>query len=127
MSRSVETTERVDDVVGRQLLCDCWDCQVDIGSEEIVLGVLRESVRRANVTLLQLFVHEFSPSGVSAVAIIAESHIIIHTWPEKRYAALDAFTCGPAGMPEHAIKTVVDAFLPKQFKTRVVLRRALHE
>lgn len=114
--------EPVADIVGRQLLCDCWDCQADIGSAKAVLAVLKESVRGMNVTLLELFTHEFTPQGFTAVAIIAESHIFIHTWPEKRYAALDAFTCGNKAIPERAIEVVCEAFRPKHFKVTKINR-----
>ena len=116
--------DKVQNVVGRQLLCDFWDCEADLGSLESVLGVLRESVRRANVTLLEIFVHEFSPQGVTAVAVIAESHIFIHTWPEKRYVAVDAFTCGTNVMPERAIQVVTEAFSPKHTEVVQVQRRS---
>jgi len=111
-------------VVGRQLLCDFWECEADLASLESVLGVLRESVKRANVTLLEIFVHEFSPQGVTAVAVIAESHIFIHTWPEKGYVAVDAFTCGANVMPERAIQVVSEAFCPKHTEVVQVHRRS---
>lgn len=113
-----------DDVVGRQYVCDYWGCQGDIGSADAVLKVLREAVERSNATLLKLFIHQFSPQGVTAIAIIAESHIIIHTWPEKRYIALDVFTCGEQAIPERAVEIVREAFVPSQVETREIRRRA---
>lgn len=113
-----------DDIVGRQILCDCWDCEADIGSAETVLAALKESTRRANVTLLEVFSHEFSPGGFTAVAMIAESHIFIHTWPEKRYVAVDVFTCGTNAIPERAIEVVREVFAPSHFKVVEVKRRS---
>lgn len=112
------------EVVGRQVLCDCWDCEADLGDAAAVVAALREAVERARVTLLELFVHQFSPAGVTAVAVIAESHMFIHTWPEKRYVALDAFTCGDSAMPELACEVVRNAFRPKRFKIVALERRA---
>lgn len=114
----------VDEIVGRQILCDCWECEADIGCAETVLAALRESARRANVTVLELFSHGFSPEGFTAVAMLAESHIFIHTWPEKRYVAVDVFTCGNNAMPERAIEVVREVFAPKQFKVIEVERRS---
>jgi S-adenosylmethionine decarboxylase len=58
---------------------------------------LRRAVEAAGATLLPLHLHAFSPSGgVSGVAVLAESHISIHTWPDRGYAALDVFMCGTA-------------------------------
>jgi S-adenosylmethionine decarboxylase proenzyme len=113
-----------DNVVGQQILCDCWDCQENIGSVEAVRAALVRAVEHAKVTLIELFIHEFSPQGVTAVAVIAESHIFIHTWPEKGYVALDAFTCGDTAMPELAVEVVRNAFAPKHFQILEIKRRA---
>lgn len=114
------------DLVGRQIICDCYGCKASIGSAEIVLDVLREAVRRANATLLNLFIHRFSPQGVTAIAVIAESHIIVHTWPEKDYLALDVFTCGGKALPGRAVDVIREAFEPVYIEVREVERRASH-
>jgi S-adenosylmethionine decarboxylase len=119
--------ETADSVVGRQFICDYWGCQGNIGSAETVLEVLKDAVQRANATLLELFIHQFSPQGLTAIAMIAESHIIIHTWPEKGYIALDVFTCGNKALPEKAVETVRAAFAPSQVQTSEVRRRARYE
>ena len=62
--------------------------------------------------LLHCHLHHFSPNGgVSGVAVLAESHISIHTWPECEYAALDVFMCGDA-KPHAAIEVLKRAFEP---------------
>ena len=78
--------------------------------------VLRECVEVAGATLLHLHLHHFTPNGgVSGVAVLAESHISIHTWPEVGYAALDVFMCGDA-KPELAIEVLRKAFAPGDIK-----------
>jgi S-adenosylmethionine decarboxylase len=59
-------------------------------------ATLRRCVEAARVTLLHIHLHHFQPNGVSGVAVLAESHISIHTWPDAGYAALDVFMCGSA-------------------------------
>ena len=54
------------------------------------------AVAAAPCRLLHLHVARFCPRGLTAVAVLAESHLSVHTWPEHGRAALDAFTCGPA-------------------------------
>jgi S-adenosylmethionine decarboxylase len=79
---------------GSHLIIDLWDADHlnDIGVIELAL---RRSVRAAGAKLLHLHLHRFSPNGgVSGVAVLAESHISIHTWPERGYAAVDVFMCG---------------------------------
>jgi S-adenosylmethionine decarboxylase len=46
-----------------------------------------------NATIISSHAHNFEPHGVSAVVIIAESHLTMHTWPEHCYAAVDLFIC----------------------------------
>jgi S-adenosylmethionine decarboxylase len=79
---------------GIHLIIDLRDADhlSDIGVIEMAL---RRSVGAAGATLLHLHLHRFSPNGgVSGVAVLAESHISIHTWPERGYAAVDVFMCG---------------------------------
>ena len=81
---------------GTHLIIDLWDGEHfdDIGVIELAL---RRAVHTAGATLLHLHLHEFTAGGgVSGVAVLAESHISIHTWPERDYAAIDVFMCGSA-------------------------------
>jgi S-adenosylmethionine decarboxylase len=72
-------------------------------------ATLRRCVDEAGATLLHIHLHHFQPNGVSGVAVLAESHISIHTWPEIGYAALDVFMCGKAN-PEACVDILRDAF-----------------
>ena len=76
-------------------------------------SVLRKCAEAAGATLLHIHLHRFQPDGVSGVAVLAESHISIHTWPEANYAALDVFMCGDA-KPEACIPVLREAFKPKR-------------
>jgi len=60
----------------------------------------------ANLTVVSKTGHHFSPYGVSAMVVIAESHLAIHTWPEHKYAAVDVFTCGDAVDPYKAFESL---------------------
>jgi S-adenosylmethionine decarboxylase len=98
---------------GSHLIIDLWDADHldDLGVIEMAL---RRAVKAAGATLLHLHLHEFSPNGgVSGVAVLAESHISIHTWPERSYAALDVFMCGEA-QPHRVVPILRHAFKPKR-------------
>jgi S-adenosylmethionine decarboxylase len=98
---------------GSHLIIDLWDAEHldDIGVIEVAL---RRAVKAAGATLLHLHLHEFSPNGgVSGVAVLAESHISIHTWPERGYAALDVFMCGSTE-PHKVVPILKHAFGPKR-------------
>lgn len=96
---------------GSHLIIDLWDAEHldDIGVIELAL---RRAVQAAGATLLHIHLHEFSPNGgVSGVAVLAESHISIHTWPERGYAALDVFMCG-AAEPHKVVPILKHSFRP---------------
>ena len=88
---------------------------------EHIEGTLRRCVEAANATLLHIHLHHFQPSGVSGVAVLAESHISIHTWPEAGYAALDVFMCGSAN-PDSCIPVLREAFAAKRVGVSELLR-----
>ena len=62
-----------------------------------------------DVNLLDLRVYPFSPVGVTGMAIVSESHLVIHTWPEHGYAAVDIFTCGAPRDPQDAVRRAASA------------------
>lgn len=80
--------------LGQHSLFDLHDCDVTrLGDREVVRTALLEAVRQTGGTIVADAFHQFSPHGVSGVVIIAESHVTIHTWPERAFAAVDLFTC----------------------------------
>ena len=84
-------------------------------------ATLRRCVEAANATLLHIHLHHFQPSGVSGVAVLAESHISIHTWPKAGYAALDVFMCGSAD-PDKCIPVLREAFSARRVGVNELLR-----
>jgi S-adenosylmethionine decarboxylase len=88
---------------------------------EHIETTLRRCVEAASATLLHIHLHRFQPSGVSGVAVLAESHISIHTWPEAGYAALDVFMCGTAE-PDKCIPVLREAFSAKRVGVNELLR-----
>ena len=83
---------------------------------------LRRCADAAGATLLQLHLHHFTPNnGVSGVAVLAESHISVHTWPERGYAALDVFMCGDT-QPMKAVEIMREAFRPERLAVSEHLR-----
>ena len=81
------------ETAGRHLIADLWGCNPP-QREEAIRELLLKIVEKIGATLLSIKIEKFSPMGITGVAIIAESHISIHTWPEHRYVAVDIFTCG---------------------------------
>ena len=77
-------------------------------------------------TLLDLSLRRFSPQGVTAVAMLAESHLALHTWPELNYFAADLFYCG-AGDSEKAVQMLVDKLGGGEVRQRHVARGYDHQ
>jgi len=87
-----------------------------------VRRTLLECVDAAGATLLHIHLHPFEPNGgISGVAVLAESHISIHSWPERDYAALDVFMCGDA-KPERCVPVLERAFAARRVEVDELLR-----
>ena len=79
-------------------------------------AALRRCVEVSGATLLHIHLHHFTPNGgISGVAVLSESHISVHTWPEANYAAFDVFMCGEA-QPQNSIEVLREAFSPSDIR-----------
>lgn len=106
---------------GTHLIFDFWAAS-RLDDLELMEAAMREAVEVAGATLLHIHLHHFTPNGgISGVAVLAESHISVHTWPEKGYAAFDVFMCGDAE-PEKTIPVLKKAFTPKRMNITEHLR-----
>lgn len=114
----------------RHLLVELWGAR-GLAEREIVEGALSQAVDACQATLLHLYVHDFgNDGGITGVAVLSESHISIHTWPELGYAAIDVFTCGTCD-PYRAIPTFQRRFSPRQIQVSehqrgIVMRTPCH-
>ena len=96
---------------GTHLIIDLWDA-TNLADPEHIDAVLREAAIATGATILHGHFHHFGPnSGVSGVLVLAESHVSIHTWPERDYAALDIFVCGACN-PYLALPVLKKGFQP---------------
>ena len=111
---------------GTHLIIDLWGAS-RLDDLELMEATLRGAVRVAGATLLHIHLHHFTPNGgISGVAVLAESHISVHTWPERDYAAFDVFMCGDA-RPELAVPVLEAAFKPRRCNVGEHLRGRVDE
>ena len=106
---------------GSHLILDLWGAK-NLDNLAIMEQAMREAVKVSGATLLHIHLHHFTPSGgISGVAVLAESHISVHTWPERDFAAFDVFMCGDA-KPEMAIPVLKQHFSPARMEVTDHLR-----
>ncbi len=106
---------------GTHLIIDLWDAE-RLDDIDYIENAMRECVAAAGATLLHIHLHHFTPNlGVSGVAVLAESHISVHTWPETGFAAFDVFMCGETE-PQKAVDVLKSAFRPSRVEVGEHLR-----
>jgi len=107
----------------KHLLLELYRCDCEkLNDESFLRCTLNRAAKLANATVLNLIINKFEPHGVTAIALLAESHISIHTWPESNYSAVDIFTCGQNMMPELASKYLIESLIAKEHSLRVIER-----
>jgi S-adenosylmethionine decarboxylase len=88
---------------GSHLILVLWEAE-GLDDKDRIEQAMRDAVDAAGAALLHIHLHTFTPNGeISGVAVLAESHISVHTWLEHAYAAFDVFMCGDAE-PRKAVK-----------------------
>ena len=128
-SESFESTDKevlktiASENIGRHYILELYQCDhAKLNDEAFIRTTITSSAKIAGATLINLVTHSFKPQGVTGLALLAESHISIHTWPEIGYAAIDVFTCGDHTMPEKACKVLFKDFLAKNFSFKNIAR-----
>ena len=107
----------------KHLLLELYGCDFDkLNDESFLRCTLNNSARLANATVLNLISNKFEPHGVTAIALLAESHLSIHTWPESNYSAVDIFTCGQNMKPGIASKYLIESLMAEEHSLRVIQR-----
>ena len=87
-----------------------------LDDERFVRDVVYQASVKCKSTLLALNSHKFEPQGVTCVAMLAESHISIHTWPELGMAVCDIFTCGDHTDPQKGVE-----WMKRELKSRDIV------
>lgn len=109
--------------LGRHILVEYYGCDMNLlNKASSVKEMMEDAAREARATVVESFIHQFSPFGVSGVVVIAESHLTIHTWPEYGYAAVDLFTCGEDVDPWKCYYYLLE-HLKAKHSTTIELRR----
>ncbi|MGD1849569.1 MAG: adenosylmethionine decarboxylase [Cyanophyceae cyanobacterium] len=104
-------------------LVDCYGCQGDrLHNAHRLEQLLITAADRGSLSVLRSQSHQFHPHGATVLLLLSESHLSLHTWPEKGYAALDLFTCGDRSNPAAAYQTVLDFLCPDHHHVQKINR-----
>ena len=107
----------------KHFLLELYRCDYEkLNDESFLRCTLNRAAKLAKATVLNLISNKFDPQGVTAIALLAESHISIHTWPESNYSAVDIFTCGQNMMPQLASEYLIQALKAEEHYLRVIER-----
>ena len=107
----------------KHLLLELYRCDYEkLNDESFLRCAISKAAKFANATVLNLISNKFEPQGVTAIALLAESHLSIHTWPELHYSAVDIFTCGKNMKPKIASKYLIEVLMAEEHLLRIVNR-----
>ena len=107
----------------KHFLLELYRCDFEkLNDESFLRCTLNRAAKLANAKVLDLISYKFEPQGVTAIALLAESHISIHTWPESNYSAVDIFTCGQNMMPELASQYLIESLRAQEHSLRIIER-----
>jgi S-adenosylmethionine decarboxylase len=108
--------------ISRHVLAELYECDDTVLDDVATIRVqMLATARLIGATVVGEVFHRFSPRGVSGVVVIAESHLSVHTWPERSYVAIDIFTCGGLD-PIPGIRFLAEALGARQYRLQEILR-----
>jgi len=108
--------------IGRHLIAEFYECDPNVLNDvDRVRTFMLTAARKVGATIVGEAFHHFSPQGVSGSVVISESHLSIHTWPEKGYVAVDIFTCGGLD-PRPGFRYLAESLGAKSSRLQEILR-----
>jgi S-adenosylmethionine decarboxylase len=113
----------VHEASGRHLLLTLRECSPKLLNDQAKLRhLILEAAQATGATVLEVCAHRFQPQGVTALAVLAESHASLHTYPESNLVFWDCFTCGTTCKPELSIPILVAALEAQVVSHQIVER-----
>ena len=114
-----------DEVVGKHCILELYDCDPKLlDDEKFIHKMMKSAAKGANMQFLDFVSHEFEPQGVTALTLLGESHISIHTWPELGYAMVDVLTCGEKSKPADACEIICKKLKAKNHTLKFFMRES---
>jgi S-adenosylmethionine decarboxylase len=95
-----------------------YGCAGRLGDGAALTAAVAAAVRRAGLTIVADIAHVYVPHGVTVAALLAQSHVVVSTWPEHRTAVVDMAVCGDSGCATRLWETLTPALLPDVVQLR---------
>ena len=109
--------------IGRHTTADFYGCRREVLNDmEQIQAILSEAIHAADLKMLSIQSYQFSPEGITVLALLTDGHLGIHTYPEVGFAAIDIFTCDSQSMPEKALTTIKGSLVPEKTKNTLIKR-----
>lgn len=108
---------------GRHVAVDAWGVRYDLLNDaDWLKDQLVQAAEISGATVLSVQSRQFEPQGATVLVLLSESHLSIHTYPEKGFAALDCYTCGETVDPQTAIDKLLEALKPERVHAKKLIR-----
>lgn len=108
---------------GRHVAVDTWGVDFDLlNNAELLQAHMIEAAEACGATVLSVQAKQFEPQGATVLVLLSESHLSIHTYPEKGFAAIDCYTCGETVDPQVAIDSLVAVLKPERTYAKKLVR-----
>lgn len=108
---------------GRHVAVDAWGVDFEVlNNEQLLQAHLVEAAEACGATILSIQSRKFEPQGATVLVMLSESHLSIHTYPERGFAAIDCYTCGESVDPQQAIDYLVTVLQPEKSYAKKLIR-----
>lgn len=108
---------------GRHVAIDTWGVDFDLlNNAEWLQQQMVEAAESCGATVLSVQAKQFDPQGATVLVLLSESHLSIHTYPERNFAAIDCYTCGDTVDPQVAIEYLVNVLKPEKTYAKKLIR-----
>jgi S-adenosylmethionine decarboxylase len=108
---------------GRHVAVDAWGVDFALlDNADWLKSQMVEAAEVCGATVLSVQAKQFEPQGATVLVLLSESHISIHTYPERGFAALDCYTCGETVDPQLAIDHMISVLKPQTVQAKKLIR-----
>ncbi|KAA0764968.1 adenosylmethionine decarboxylase [Bacillus sp. SH5-2] len=108
---------------GKHIIVDLWGVDFSLLNDiQFLEHHLVSAADYSGAHVLNVSTKKFQPYGVTVLVLLSESHLSIHTYPEKNFAAIDCYTCGTTVEPQIAIDYIVNILKPERMHIKRLIR-----